>query len=104
MHSLQSFFPRRYYVDKEGRRVFVGLTVEETSEFELLDNRDPFADGGSDGARISSGSHKKRWLELYHMQEEAWKIWRSRASDVNWSRMVAGQSTRSSQEFRFSTG
>jgi hypothetical protein len=30
-------FPRRYYVDKNGRRVLIGLTVEETFEFETLE-------------------------------------------------------------------
>jgi hypothetical protein len=92
MHSLQSFFPRRYYVDKVGRRVLVGLTVEETSEFELLDGRGPFVESGFDGARSFSGSNGKRWLELYHTHEEAWKIWLSKASQ---SRMVAEPSTRS---------
>jgi hypothetical protein len=30
--------PRRYFVDNNGRRVLVGLTIEETFEFETLDN------------------------------------------------------------------
>ena len=34
-HSHDS--PRRYFVDGSGRRVLVGLTIEETSEFEALD-------------------------------------------------------------------
>ena len=83
MHSPLTFFPRRYYVDPQGRRVLVGLTVEETSEFELLDARAPFS-GGSDTARNSS--HEKRWHELYQMHEEAWKIWMSKASEGRCSR------------------
>ena len=30
--------PRRYFVDGIGRRVLIGLTLEETFEFERLDN------------------------------------------------------------------
>ena len=29
--------PRRYFVDGSGQRVLVGLTIEETAEFETLD-------------------------------------------------------------------
>jgi hypothetical protein len=34
-HSHDS--PRRYFVDGSGQRVLVGLTIEETCEFEALD-------------------------------------------------------------------
>ena len=30
--------PRRYFVDENGRRVLIGLTIEETFEFETLDS------------------------------------------------------------------
>jgi hypothetical protein len=30
--------PRRYFVDKEGRYVLIGLTIDETFEFEALDS------------------------------------------------------------------
>lgn len=30
--------PRRYFVDRDGRRVLIGLTLEETTEFETLDS------------------------------------------------------------------
>lgn len=29
--------PRRYFADEAGRRVLIGLTIEETREFEVLD-------------------------------------------------------------------
>ncbi len=29
--------PRRYFVDENGQRVLIGLTVEETTEFDTLD-------------------------------------------------------------------
>ena len=48
-HSHDS--PRRYFVDGSGRRVLVGLTIEETSEFEALDG---FATVGSCGTKAVS--------------------------------------------------
>ena len=82
----QSFFPRRYYIDDEGRRVLIGLTLEETREFELLDVvADP-------KIGITPLSHEKRWLELYLLHEEAWKIWMAKASDANRSSVVTGRS------------
>jgi hypothetical protein len=38
MTSDRGHLPRRYFVDGSGRRVLIGLTIEETSEFETLDN------------------------------------------------------------------
>jgi hypothetical protein len=38
MTDLSNASPRRYFVDNHGQRVLVGLTIEETSEFEELDN------------------------------------------------------------------
>lgn len=34
MSDLRGHSPRRYVVDVSGKRVLVGLTLEETSEFE----------------------------------------------------------------------
>jgi hypothetical protein len=31
------YLPRRYFVDKDRRRVLIGLTIEETLEFEALE-------------------------------------------------------------------
>ena len=36
----QSLFTRRYYIDSEGERVLIGLTAEQTREFELLEALD----------------------------------------------------------------
>lgn len=58
--------PRRYFVDAVGRRVLIGLTLEETFEFERLDSE-------PDGARPAPG--EQRWLELYAKHEDAWKVW-----------------------------
>jgi hypothetical protein len=69
--------PRRYFVDAVGRRVLIGLTLEETFEFERLDSE---PDGGRPeaiwtecGSQPAPG--EKRWLELYAKHEGAWKVW-----------------------------
>jgi len=54
--------PRRYFIDAAGRRVLIGLTPEETFEFERLDSTQ--ADAG-----------ERRRIELYEKHESAWKAW-----------------------------
>jgi hypothetical protein len=75
-------FPRRYFANGEGHRVIIGLTVDETSEFEALDARhvadcDPLR-------HVSSGSLRpmspKRWLELYAKHVAAWDEWMKKSS------------------------
>ena len=64
--------PRRYFADGGGRRVIVGLTPDETSEFEALDRRrgaPPAA--AEDGAAIGI----ERWRELYAKHAMAWDVW-----------------------------
>ena len=39
MTSFGNNAPRRYFVDAGGRRVLIGLTLEETFEFERLDSQ-----------------------------------------------------------------
>jgi hypothetical protein len=68
--------PRRYRIDENGRRVLVGLSVEETFEFETLEDIPPWMRQSGhvrwqDGVPITS--REKRWLELYQKHEEAWK-------------------------------
>jgi hypothetical protein len=75
--------PRRYFVDNDGRRVLIGLTLEETVEFETLDSQ-PAADyGGTHGAWGENGirvaTREKRWLELYGKHDKAWKQWMAMA-------------------------
>ena len=74
--SLQ-LLTARHSIDQKGRRVLIGLSAEETREFETLDALSP-SDG--DGNRIAwtfggepTTSREKRWLELYTRHEEAWK-------------------------------
>ncbi|UGY13089.1 hypothetical protein [Bradyrhizobium septentrionale] len=74
MSDLRGHSPRRYVVDVSGRRVLVGLTLEETSEFEGLDTSLPqLPDRGEQGASAVEG----RWLELYDKHDKAWIKWKA---------------------------
>ena len=67
--------PRRYFVDAQGHRVLIGLSLDETAEFEALDlsavegDVPPVADEGI------GGENEVRWLELYLKHEGAWRSW-----------------------------
>jgi hypothetical protein len=78
MRILQGSSPRRYYVDTKGRRVLVGLTMEETSEFEQLDRLE-FLDAvhitGKNLVEAAIVSRQQRWLALYMTHDVAWKSW-----------------------------
>jgi hypothetical protein len=71
--------PRRYFVDESGRRILFGLTIEETFEFESLDNLSGLGENGSDGGGCVSGipttKQEKRWLELYSKHDTAFRRW-----------------------------
>ena len=69
--------PRRYFVDAVGRRVLIGLTIEETREFEGLDRAqaDLSARFVAEAAVASSGLDDQRWLALYEKHENAWRRW-----------------------------
>jgi len=83
MADLKGNSPRRYVVDVNGRRVLVGLTVEETSEFEGLDNSLPLLAGCEAPGLVHQGSEPElpasgaagRWLELYDKHDRAWVRW-----------------------------
>jgi hypothetical protein len=68
-------FPRRYSVDKNGHRVLIGLTVEETFEFEALDDTPPVADDAGVAGAKPVTEREVRWLELYTKHANAWKQW-----------------------------
>jgi hypothetical protein len=67
----------RHTFDQKGRRVLVGLSAEETREFETLDALSPSDGSGNRIAWTFGGdpttSREKRWLELYTRHDEAWK-------------------------------
>ncbi|MBR0829887.1 hypothetical protein JQ596_30595 [Bradyrhizobium manausense] len=75
--------PRRYFVDGHGHRVLIGLSLEETTEFETLEDVSAFGSGHA--MRDAGGrTQEVRWRELYAKHELAWKAWiaQSRAADA----------------------
>jgi hypothetical protein len=81
MTSDRGHSPRRYFVDGSGRRVLIGLTIEETSEFETLDNLPAVDETGGRVAGEENGvpttTREKRWLELYSKHDSAWIGWKT---------------------------
>jgi hypothetical protein len=78
MIAPSSSAPRRYFVDAVGRRVLIGLTIEETQEFEGLDRAQAEQQGVSLVGKValaSSGRGEQRWLVLYEKHESAWRSW-----------------------------
>ena len=79
MSSPANNAPRRYFVDAVGRRVLIGLSLEETFEFERLDSEQASAQEGGQAAPDSRGlwpvAEEQRWLELYEKHDGAWKAW-----------------------------
>lgn len=69
--------PRRYFVDGGGRRVLIGLTPEETFEFERLDGEQVVGQGqaASGGGDVWPDAGEQRRLELYEKHEGAWRVW-----------------------------
>jgi hypothetical protein len=68
--------PKRYGTDKDGRRILIGLSIEETFEFETLDDLSPLDETGTDIAwrdGVPISSREKRWLELYQKHDDAWR-------------------------------
>lgn len=67
-------FISHYTLDRMGRRVLVGLSFEETAEFEKLDvslpyDRKPM--GGFNGCIVPLGPAEIRWLQLYKKHRTA---------------------------------
>ena len=74
--------PRRYFVDAQGHRVLVGLSLEETAEFEALDlaPTETVQIAAEAGIGKASGAvDDARWLELYSKHEGAWRAWIARS-------------------------
>lgn len=84
MIATDGALPRRYCLDAKGHRVIIGLSPEETSEFEGLDstfgaeNQTPGQ--ASDGAAAHTIS---RLLELYEKHNLAWKHWLAGSKNSN---------------------
>jgi hypothetical protein len=79
MTEFRDHSPRRYFVDQAGRRVLIGLTVEETTEFETLDSLPARDASGNQIAwnenGVTAATREKRWLELYGKHDQAWRQW-----------------------------
>jgi len=59
--------PRRYFVDAQGHRVLIGLSFEETAEFEALDpSSKETVHSAADirGGEWATAAGEIRWLEL----------------------------------------
>ncbi|WP_027572840.1 hypothetical protein [Bradyrhizobium sp. WSM1743] len=70
--------PRRYFVDAQGHRVLIGLSPEETAEFEALDLASNETVHFTSEIRARKGAAAEgevRWLELYSKHEGAWRAW-----------------------------
>jgi hypothetical protein len=70
--------PRRYCVDGEGQRVLVGLTFQETLEFEALDTipADRAYTRPEACREEAKDTRKQRWVQLYTKHETAWREWK----------------------------
>ncbi|WBL80293.1 hypothetical protein I3J27_07675 [Bradyrhizobium xenonodulans] len=77
MTDLKNNAPRRYFVDAGGQRVLIGLSLEETFEFERLDSQSVanLEEVVRDGGVLWPVTGVQRWQELYAKHEGAWKTW-----------------------------
>lgn len=70
--------PRRYFVDAQGHRVLIGLSLEETAEFEALDiapKETVQIAAETCTGKGAAAVDDVRWLELYSKHEGAWRAW-----------------------------
>lgn len=69
---------RRYHIDAQGRSVLIGLSHEETREFETLEQASP-ADADGNPFWSFEGepntADERRWLELYRKHQRGWESW-----------------------------
>jgi hypothetical protein len=64
-----------YFLDAEGNRILIGLTLEETREFERLDEL--ISNLSSAPTDDSRSLNERRWLVLYDKHEAAVRIYLS---------------------------
>jgi len=85
MSSERRIFPRRYQENFRQSHTLIGLTVDETLEFERLDRLSPVDHLGNctwDFEGDPKTPEEKRWLELYRKHEIGWRRWR--AAEGKW--------------------
>ncbi len=71
--SSRAGVDRPAHPERHGR-CLAGLTIEETNEFEALEELPPIDDNGNVGWTLEgepTTPREKRWLELYRKHEEA---------------------------------
>ena len=73
--SNERIFPRRYQASASQPCTLIGLTVEETSEFERLDQLSLEGNGAWSFDDEPTTPEEKRWLELYRKHETGWSAW-----------------------------
>ncbi|MGH6710711.1 MAG: hypothetical protein ACREEK_17280, partial [Bradyrhizobium sp.] len=75
--SERRIFPRRYQANASQPYTLIGLTIEETSEFERLEHHSLVGDPGNEAwnSEEPSTPEQKRWLELYRKHETGWCLW-----------------------------
>ena len=73
--------PRRYFVDAQGHRVLIGLSLQEMAEFEALDvaAETPQIVTETYMGKGAAAVDDVRWLELYSKHEGAWRVWIARS-------------------------
>jgi hypothetical protein len=84
MSSERRIFPRRYQENSSQPHTLIGLTVEETLEFERLDRLSPVDHLGNctwDFADDAKIPEEKRWMELYRKHEIGWRLWLAAEGD-----------------------
>ncbi len=91
MTEQERHAPRRYFVDAQGHRVLIGLSLDETAEFETLDL--PSIEIGGPSMTVGAGAvgeREVRWLELYDKHDVAWRSWiaRSRTEEAQASSFI----------------
>ena len=64
-NHCEEAYPKRYRIDRTGKRVLIGLSAKETREFEQV------ADRPSTG--IDEDRERKRWFALYAKHEQSWR-------------------------------
>ena len=58
-----------YVLDADGKRILIGLTLDETREFERLDEM--ILDSGSAPTDERNSRNERRWLVLYDRHDAA---------------------------------
>jgi hypothetical protein len=84
MSSERRIFPRRYEENFRQSHTLIGLTSDETREFERLDRLSPVDHLGNCTWNFEGDPktpEEKRWLELYRKHEIGWRLWLAAEGD-----------------------